>query len=281
LIALSLLQSILTVKLIILNYKKYILRLFILIFSLFILKMYYVDKSDARGTLVTEEIIFEADSSESDSSESDSSESDSPKPKTKRFNYIIPEKQNTDWHGIIFAREKWQKSEFLPNKIDDLFLNIGILRNGYLRDFADRKELYKNTGSNIDVEKHLTSVTDFFKYTPRALQIGLFAPFPTDWFGDFKSAQGINSVRYIIAIEMLISYICLLAFPFLIFRLWRNPFLYITFFFSLGMILLYAFATPNIGTLYRLRYGFIMPLITISLGFAISKIVNFYKLRQL
>ena len=243
--------------------------------------MYYVDQSDARGKLETEEIIFEADSTQVDSFEFDSSEVDSPKPKTKRFKYIIPDKQNIEWHGIIFAREKWQKSELLPGKIDDLFLNIGILRNGYLQDFTDRKELYKNTGSNIDVEIHLTSVTHFFKYTPRALQIGLFAPFPTDWFGDFKSAQGINSVKYIIAIETLISYICLLAFPFLIFRLWHNPFFYITLFFSLGMILLYAFATPNIGTLYRLRYGFIMPLITISLGFAISKIVNFYKLRQL
>ena len=265
LIALSSLQYISNIRSNTLHYKKYIITLFIFIFSLFILKVFPIDSTDARGTLVTEEIIFETDSAI---------------PENKKFNYKISDQVNTEWHGIKFAREKWQKSVLLPTKIDDMFLNIGILRNGYLLDYSIRKEIYKDTGSNIDVEVHLTSVVDFFNYTPRALQIGLLAPFPSDWFRNFNIAQGVSSLRYIFAIEMLISYVCLLAFPFVIFRLWSNPFFYITLLFSLGMLLLYAFATPNIGTLYRLRYGFIMPLITISLGFAISRLIIFYKLRQ-
>ena len=194
-------------------------------------------------------------------------------------NYAIPDVKNVDWHGLTFARTKWVKSDYLPSKIDNALLNISILRNGYLADFTNRSNIYKNTGSMIDVDEHLISASEFVKYAPRALQIALLAPFPADWVRNLNSANGQSGIQLVIAMEMLASYVCLLMLPFAIFRLWRNPFFYITVIFSTLMLLLYAYSTPNIGTLHRLRYGFLAPIITISLGLAVSKFVYKYKIR--
>ena len=131
----------------------------------------------------------------------------------------------------------------------------------------------------IDLEVHLTSALEFVKYAPRALQVAFLAPFPSDWVRDLKSAHGQRGMQGVIAAEMLFSYLFLLMFPIAIYSFWKNPFFYVTVFFSMIMLMLYAYATPNIGTLYRLRYGFIVPIISISLGCAVSKFINKYKIK--
>lgn len=260
----------------------------ILILSLLILHLFPADNSDPRGSLVTVTGVdgtqvtgtgadgtqvagTGADGTQVTGAGADGTQSG--------VNYAIPEVKNVGWHGLTFARTEWVKSDYLPSKIDNALLNISILRNGYLADFTNRSNIYKNTGSMVDVDEHLISASEFVKYAPRALQIALLAPFPADWVRNLNSVNGQSGIQVVIAMEMLASYVCLLMLPFAIFRLWRNPFFYITVIFSTLMLLLYAYSTPNIGTLHRLRYGFLAPIITISLGLAVSKFVYKYKVR--
>ena len=235
----------------------------VLIISSIILSFYTLDKSDPRGSL---EVNVGTSAEVGTSAQSS-------------VKFSIPEASNVDWHGLVFARDNWKKSDWLPSKIDNALLNIAILRNGYIVDFTQRSQIYKNTGSMIDLEVHLTSALEFVKYAPRALQVAFLAPFPSDWVRDLKSAHGQRGMQGVIAAEMLFSYLFLLMFPIAIYSFWKNPFFYVTVFFSMIMLMLYAYATPNIGTLYRLRYGFIVPIISISLGCAVSKFINKYKIK--
>jgi putative peptidoglycan lipid II flippase len=190
-----------------------------------------------------------------------------------------PSNLEMEWHGSMFAKDSWEKSNWLPGKVNDIFLNIAILRDGYLHGYElTVNTTYKNTGSMIDVDEHLTSVWAFIAYFPRALQIAFFAPFPVDWFRDLKSNVG-NSriINLVVALEMMVSYCCLAIFPIACFKLWRNPLFFIPVLFFLFLLITYTYATPNLGTLYRLRYGFYMPIVTISLGYGLYLLKNKFK----
>lgn len=240
------------------NIRNKILSLLTLLMSLGIFMIYPIDKSDPRGLLSSTSTFSQQ----------------------KTIQYAIPEIKNEDWHGLIFARDVWKRSTWLPSKLDDALLNIAILRNGYLADFSNRGEIYRHTGSMIDVDISITSAFDFINYMPRAIQVGMLSPFPNLWFRGLNSAGGQGGIQQVIAIEMLFTYFCLLMLPIAILGHWKTPYFYVTAIFSIIMLLLYAFSTPNIGTLYRLRYGFIMPFITISFGCGISQLINKFQLRQ-
>jgi len=281
----------LIINIIIINFIKYntiskkLFGLIILMISLSVLNFYKLDKSDARGTVEiqadTKAGLDKSDARGTVEIQADTKAGLDKSDARGTDKFTIQESNNKDWHGLMFARDIWVKSDWLPNYIDIALLNIAILRNGYILDYTERPEIYKNTGSMIDLDQRLISAGEFLKYAPRALQIALLAPFPNDWVRDFKSVNGQRGIQLVIAIEMLVSYVCLLMLPLAIFSFWKNPYFYVPVTFSMVMLMLYAYSTPNIGTLHRLRYGFTIPLITISLGYVVSKFVNQYKLRLL
>jgi len=152
-----------------------------------------------------------------------------------------------------------QNVEFiLDSKIEDLIHR----RDGYIEKHGHNSE---NT-SNIDTERKISNFVDIVLYIPRALQIGFFAPFPRQWLENSSSMIG-TFMRRVNMLEMLVYYVSFIG-ALMVFIINKEKFvpavviLYATF-----NIFLFTVAVPNIGTLHRLRYGYIM--LIVCLGCAI------------
>ena len=131
----------------------------------------------------------------------------------------------------------------------------------------------------VDVSIELISSKDFLSYLPRALQLGLFAPFPSEWIGSTGAALSSVMVR-IVGFEMVIVYVALIFLPYTIWVFRYKVELWLTFSFGSIILLIYSYATPNIGSLHRLRYGFLLLLVTLGFVGAIyawRKITSLYK----
>lgn len=121
---------------------------------------------------------------------------------------------------------------------------------------------YPKAGSNIDADVQFTSLGDSIRYVPRAVVIGLFAPFPRMWFepGDLVGVRG----RLLSGAETLIMYgIELLA----LIGLWQwRRSLSVWLLASVAMLGMTALGLValNVATLYRMRYSFWILLIILG-----------------
>jgi hypothetical protein len=152
----------------------------------------------------------------------------------------------------------WRQSKFLPGFFDEKIYQVAIMRERYL----DHKPQAR---SNIDLNIRFSSAGDAIRYLPRALMIGLLAPFPRYWItdlnGDFSSLMRLAG-----GFEMLISY---MAFFGVLAGVWlwrRRIELYLAVGFAIGMILSYSVVVANVGTLHRMRYGFMMIIVAIGVA---------------
>jgi len=133
---------------------------------------------------------------------------------------------------------------------------VGQERDDYLYNQA--------SGSSIDREYQINNFGDLIRYLPRAMAIGMFAPFPNMWFSA-GAKLGISS-RLLSGLETLFMYG---IFPFSILGIWHTRrnlstwYLVVVVFVSviaLGTIVV------NIGALYRFRYAFWMITIVFGVG---------------
>jgi hypothetical protein len=152
----------------------------------------------------------------------------------------------------------WYRTEWSPISVDRLAYRIALLRERYL-------VFYLDSLSNIDVDVGFYRATDLLRYLPRALQVGLFAPFPTQW-RQMGSLTWTTATRRVVAIEMLGVYAALLALPAVVWRWRRRPELWVVVVPCLTALIIYTLAIPNLGALHRFRYGFLMVLV----GFGVA-----------
>ena len=162
-------------------------------------------------------------------------------------------------------RIQWNRSRLLPNKLDNLFFTLSVTRIAY----ADAKG-----ASNVDVDIVFRSASDFIAYLPRALQIGFFAPFPKLWVSN-GSTETNTLMRRISGVEMVITYFALLFLPYAMWLYRRKIETWMIFGFCSILLLVYTYSMPNIGTLYRARYGFLMPLVGIGIIGGVAAWKNF------
>ncbi len=110
-------------------------------------------------------------------------------------------------------------------------------------------------GSNIDPEMRFGSLGELIGYAPRALSIGLFAPFPGDWVKNRSSASR-QLARSISGAEMAMFYVLeLLA----LIALWhdrRHLPAWLLFSFAIVGMAALGMTVLNVGALYRMRYVF-------------------------
>lgn len=141
---------------------------------------------------------------------------------------------------------EWRDSKYIPNVIDRTLNRAALLRAHFI-DF--NREV--NAGSAIDLDYQPRSAIEVFQYLPRALQVGLFSPFPESW------SEKVSAPRVIAAIETSLWY---LFFAGIVFLIYRRPSrtLFSCLVFCGMMMLLLAVIHPNVGTLYRQRFGFWM-----------------------
>lgn len=168
------------------------------------------------------------------------------------------------WTSEVVAKENWRPTGWLPHVIENNFLRLAVLREGYLSTNA-----YKDSGSNIDVDVRLSSVADFAAYLPRAAQIGFLAPFPSHWIASGYSPGG-SLMRRLAGAEMIGVYCALLFLPYAMWRWRRKVEMWLAAVFGTVLVLVYAFVTPNLGSLHRLRYGFLMLIVAVAVAGAIT-----------
>jgi len=160
----------------------------------------------------------------------------------------------------VIVELQWRKTAWLPSFLDNSFLTLSVVRSGYAGSVG---------GSNIDTDVRFHSAPEFLPYLPRALQIGLAAPFPASWFGQ-DTIRATTAMRAISAVEMVFIYAALLFLPYTLWR-WRNRIeVWLMFGLCIIFLLLYTYITPNIGSLYRSRYGFLMLLLALGIAGAVA-----------
>ena len=160
----------------------------------------------------------------------------------------------------VIVELQWRKTDWLPSFLDNSFLTLSIVRSGYAGSVG---------GSNIDTDMRFHSAPEFLLYLPRALQIGLAAPFPASWFGQ-GTLRATTAMRAISAVEMVFVYAALLFLPYALWR-WRKQIeVWMMFGFCIILLLIYTYITPNIGSLYRSRHGFLMLLLALGIAGAIA-----------
>lgn len=160
---------------------------------------------------------------------------------------------------------QWRETRWLPSGVDS-FMHI------LSRQREHSRRGYPHASSNIDEDVALESAGEIIAYLPRALQIALFAPFPSHWtrhgIGDGVSA---GDLMWLMAtIEMAISY---LVFPFLLIGCWkwrRRTELWILVLLCTAGLLIHPLFVANLGTLVRLRYPYFLVLVCLGLASALE-----------
>jgi hypothetical protein len=134
---------------------------------------------------------------------------------------------------------------------------IGIVREQFAAKYPDAR-------SNIETDVKLATNADLIRYLPRATEIGLLAPFPNMWF-DMGSSVG-SMGRMLSGLETLLMY----AVEALgVVGLWqgrRQLSAWLLFSIAAMGTIALGLVMVNVGTLYRLRYLFLILLIILAAG---------------
>lgn len=119
-----------------------------------------------------------------------------------------------------------------------------------------------DAASNLDSTITFRSTSDIVQYLPRAVEIGLFAPFPNMWFARETSVGAIG--RTVAGVEMCIAYLLELLAVGTMFRRCRCLASWFLFIVAMTGITALGFVVINIGTLYRFRYPFFIIVIILA-----------------
>jgi hypothetical protein len=150
----------------------------------------------------------------------------------------------------------WKRTPWIPVYID-----------GKLATIANRRWGYLGTGglTNIDIDIAFAGAVDVIKYLPRALLIAFMAPFPNTWSMETTYMAG-NMMRMASVGEMIVIYCALLFLPYALYRWRKNIDMWLIAYLSTSILIVLSLGVCNVGTLYRMRYGFLM--IMVALGIA-------------
>jgi peptidoglycan biosynthesis protein MviN/MurJ (putative lipid II flippase) len=140
-----------------------------------------------------------------------------------------------DWH--------WDNIGLLPEFVDQKLRQASFIR----AHFVDAGKSV-GAGSIIDGDILPTNAYEVLAYLPRALWVGLFAPFPDTWM------ERPTVPRVIGAIETLIFYILAAGIAIIVWRRASLP-LIICLVVSALVLIVLSYTSPNVGTLHRIRYG--------------------------
>lgn len=147
---------------------------------------------------------------------------------------------------------QWREAPFLPDSIGKPIETVARTRAGLI-DYG----LRVNAKSMIDVDIKPQSPEEVAAYLPRALQVALFAPFPSVWL------VNTSMTRLVATVEMFICYLC---FPGILLLLVysRKPAILISIYWACFFLVVYGFTFANLGTLYRYRYAYLFPLLLLG-----------------
>jgi peptidoglycan biosynthesis protein MviN/MurJ (putative lipid II flippase) len=146
--------------------------------------------------------------------------------------------------GSVNSRFFWQNSPAIPRWMDQYLEKTSRLRVHFIGH-----SVAVGAGSGIDLDQTPKNINEMIAYLPRAMWIGLFAPFPSQWL------EKMSAVRLVSSVETFLWY---LFFPGVVYLAIRkpSPAFWAGTLVCVGMITLFSYVNPNLGTLYRVRFGF-------------------------
>jgi hypothetical protein len=141
------------------------------------------------------------------------------------------------------------------NPLSRFAARVTTIRQRFLTEHPD-------AGSNIDSDVQLTSILAIIRYLPRAAAIGFLAPFPNMWLGTGNQVG--SAGRLLGGLETMAMY---LIEGLAIAGVWggrrRFQLWLLVLVTAMGMITL-GLVVINVGTLYRLRYVFLILLVVLA-----------------
>lgn len=149
---------------------------------------------------------------------------------------------------------KWQSTAWVPQVIERYVEVMARTRAGLIDE-----NLKMQAASLYDIDALPASTPQVAAYAPRALQVALFAPFPSLWFDKISItrlvAVGETAIWYLIAPGVLLA-------------LWlgRSRAVVAVLAFSLTLLTLYGITIANVGTLYRIRYLYLFLLMLVGVA---------------
>ena len=161
-----------------------------------------------------------------------------------RQEFVGSHTSNIKGDNDLSPRFVWQETPRLPTFIDKNLEKISSMRAHFISH-----GIIVRAGSGIDLDKKPRNTAEVLAYLPRAMWIGLFAPFPSQWL------EKMSAIRLVSSVE---TFIWFLFFPGVVYMVIRRPTsgFWVGTVFCLGMITLFSYVNPNLGTLYRVRFGF-------------------------
>ncbi|MBT6134715.1 MAG: hypothetical protein HOH49_04570 [Kordiimonadaceae bacterium] len=146
--------------------------------------------------------------------------------------------------SVIF----WQP---VTNTLNFLTYQLASMRDGFLI-------VNNSAGSKIDSDKPYNGFVDAISYFPRVVQVAFLSPFPSHWIETGKETGRIG--RMLSGLEMLSWYFIILGFFYIVFTkpLVIEPLLPIIML-SVFIVILLGYVVPNIGAIYRMRQGYMIP----------------------
>ena len=151
-------------------------------------------------------------------------------------------------------RKNFERGRRIRRSGNPLIRRVNRIRSGFAAS-------YKDAGSDIDDGFVIKDMPSLVVYLPRAFAIGLLSPFPNMWFAEGKEFG--QTGRLVAGFETLVFYVFIVATIFLFVSERNTGTIFIFLSAVLGALAL-GLTVTNVGTIYRLRYGFWI--LTIILG---------------
>ena len=179
------------------------------------------------------------------------------------------------WRGDVVVRENVM--QYMPSQCvlargesaqaDKLASTVAAMR-----DFFVSGKSYANAKSNMDADFVPGTLCNLLSYLPRALQIGFLAPFPSAWMGDGSVAAN-TVMRRVVSFEMMVTYLAVLLLPLALWDFRRTPAFWFVLGFCTLLIVIHTYLVPNLGTLHRMRYGFLACVVGLSVGAVVRRLL--------
>ena len=160
-----------------------------------------------------------------------------------RYNLLI--KSDHTW--------AWEKSLIVPDFIDRKLASLAAARAFFINYGLSIK-----ANTMLNIEKKPQNAFELITFLPEATLNAIFSPFPENWFENFSLLK----IGY--SVEMFTIYISFIGLIFLL-RFGYTYVALICLVFALVPLCIYGFVTPNIGSLYRIRYPYEMILVTMGI----------------
>ncbi|HSI22297.1 MAG TPA: lipid II flippase MurJ [Methylophilaceae bacterium] len=153
------------------------------------------------------------------------------------------------YHSFDSTSTHWQsKWQWHSNDAISEFLEKPLRRASELRAHFVAFGRSVSASSEIDGDRLPNDSLSAIAYFPRALFVGLFAPFPDSW------GERMTPPRLIGAMETAIWYVFAIGVAVLLFRRPSRKLL-AGMVFCATLLVVLSYIHPNVGTLYRQRYG--------------------------